>query len=42
MYDLMDVLSNPERKSETAELEERLDELIDVINEYEHFSNWYT
>lgn len=37
MYDLMDVLSNPERKSETAELEIRLDELIDVINEYEHF-----
>lgn len=38
-YKLMDALSNPERQSETAELEKRLDELVDAIAEYEkeHF-----
>ncbi len=34
-YKLMDALSNPERQSETAELEKRLVELTDAIEEYE-------
>ena len=34
-YNLMDALSNPERQSETAELEKRLVELTDAIEEYE-------
>jgi len=34
-YKLMDALSNPERQSETAELEKCLDELVDAIVEYE-------
>lgn len=36
MYDLMDVLCDPERKSETAELEKHLDDLVDAIEEYEN------
>ena len=34
-YNLMDALCNPERQSETAELEKRLVELTDAIEEYE-------
>jgi len=34
-YKLMDALCNPERQSETAELEKRLVELTDAIEEYE-------
>ena len=34
-YNLMDALCNPERQSETAELEKRLVELADAIEEYE-------
>ena len=38
-YKLMDALCNPERQTETAELEKCLDELVDAIAEYEkeHF-----
>lgn len=34
-YKLMDALCNPERQTETAELEKCLDELVDAIVEYE-------
>jgi len=34
-YKLMDALCNPERQTETAELEKRLVELADAIEEYE-------
>ena len=34
-YNLMDVLCNPDRQTETAELEKRLAELADAIEEYE-------